>query len=116
MKTIYYLLAFALSTGILNENFAATAGQDTPVIIVSQNRVHLLMDETPDAPVVLQLRDAAGRVWHTHTFTLESEYWYTELPALPAGEYGVYVGEVKSAGFSKKASDAAYFVKKPQSK
>lgn len=116
MKTTYYLLALALSLGILNENFAAKIVQDTPVVIISQNRVHLLMDETPDAAAVLQLRDAAGRVWHTHTFTLESEYWYTELPALPAGEYGVYVGEVKSAGFSKKAADATYYVKKPQSK
>ena len=116
MKTIYYLPTLLLILGFQNKNFANTAYHDQPVVIVCENRVHLLLDETPNAPIVLELRDDAGRVWHTDTFTLESEYWFTEMPALPAGAYSLFVDDVRVSGFSKQTTDASYFVKKTPSK
>jgi hypothetical protein len=92
------LLTIALLLGLNSAHWAQSAATHTDPqypymeVVIMQDKIWLLPDETPMADLPVQVLNAAGKVVVQKVFTIDTEDWSLDVSTLSAGKYKILIG------------------------
>ena len=107
MKTKLFLtiaLMLNLSYSQWAQPFSAAADRKYPYVevVVTDQRIWLMPDETPVANLPVQIVDADGTVVLQKTFSTSTSEWSLDVSGLAAGKYKILIGVNQTEYLEKK--------------
>lgn len=92
MKTSFFIIALSFLTSL---SLSAFNTQHEPYVkvVVTPQRILLITDETPIAPMLVEVKNAEGKVVLEKLFSSKSTDWTLCIANLPAGNYSVSAGD-----------------------